>query len=278
MRFLTRLLQKIEHVNIVARQLAMDKFHGQRARRDGWGLLLRDQLGLKSYDISLFLSKFNKNFTIFGNNVSDFSLLYDLLIKEEYQQVKSLPVPVTILDLGSNIGVSLIYFRLLFPEAKIYGYEPSLSTFAYLQRNVQQFNGIEVFNQAVADKDGEATFYEFPHRSVSSSLFPRSRSARPVTVSQSSFDSIIKGLNLQDIDLVKFDVEGAEYRIFKNARHKNRVRHYIGELHPDLMGCDVETFCQLFTDYSIQLKTFSPTRFGFFASRHERDASPARVS
>ena len=47
-------------------------------------------------------------------------MIYDTLIKSEYYLPASLQ-PNVIVDVGSNIGGSIIHFHRLFPSARIYG-------------------------------------------------------------------------------------------------------------------------------------------------------------
>ena len=44
-----------------------------------------------------------------------------------------------ILDCGANIGLSVIYFKKLFPNAKIVAFEPDKKIFDYLKFNINSF-------------------------------------------------------------------------------------------------------------------------------------------
>src|SRR4029077_5376180 len=54
--------------------------------------------------------------------------------------------PEVILDIGSNIGASILYFRNRFPNASILGFEPHPDTFAVLKQNVSDLPQVSVFN------------------------------------------------------------------------------------------------------------------------------------
>src|SRR5215208_1607954 len=41
-----------------------------------------------------------------------------------------------ILDCGSNIGMSILFFKALYPKARIVGFEPEEHTYTFLQRNI----------------------------------------------------------------------------------------------------------------------------------------------
>ena len=75
--------------------------------------------------------------------------IYQVLLrpgpKAEYYVPPTLK-PKMIVDIGSNIGSSIIYFHQQFPDAKILGFEPHPDTFRVLEKNVADLNGVKVFN------------------------------------------------------------------------------------------------------------------------------------
>src|SRR5205085_6344363 len=87
---------------------------------------------------------------------SDPLAIYQVLLrrggKAEYYLPPALQ-PEVILDIGSNIGSSILFFRDQFPAATIYGFEPHPETFQVLQRNVGALPGVEVFNYGVGAAD-----------------------------------------------------------------------------------------------------------------------------
>jgi predicted O-methyltransferase YrrM len=70
---------------------------------------------------------------------SDPLAIYQVLLRRGGKAEYYLPValePKAILDIGSNIGTSILFFHEQFPSAKIYGFEPHPETFRILQTNV----------------------------------------------------------------------------------------------------------------------------------------------
>src|SRR6184192_2229413 len=76
-------------------------------------------------------------------------VLYQVLLrggqKAEYYVPPALR-PKIILDIGSNIGASILYFHEKFPDAKIFGFEPHPDTFRVLEKNVAHLPGVRIFN------------------------------------------------------------------------------------------------------------------------------------
>ena len=65
-----------------------------------------------------------------------------------------------ILDIGSNIGMSMIYFKYLFEGARIIGFEPDPKIFDILVKNLRSFDitDSEIHNFACSDKEGNLSF------------------------------------------------------------------------------------------------------------------------
>src|SRR5262245_29004385 len=66
-----------------------------------------------------------------------------------------------ILDCGAHIGLSVLYFKRRFPDARITAFEPSPDTFELLTSNVRGngFSDVELVNSAVSDRSGTLDFY-----------------------------------------------------------------------------------------------------------------------
>ena len=70
-----------------------------------------------------------------------------------------------ILDCGSNIGLSILFFKMLYPEARVVAFEPEPKTFARLQENVSK-NGlrdITLHAVAVGREKGTVEFFRDPN-------------------------------------------------------------------------------------------------------------------
>lgn len=165
---------------------------------------------------------------------------------------------MTILDVGANIGVTVQHFQ---PHAKrLLAIEPSPEHFAALKKN-KEFNGwdnVELFNAAIADKDGEMKL----------SFNPTNRTCNSITldygqggtmVKTVAFDTFLNENKVDVVDFCKFDVEGAEDLILRSEGFKKiaeRIRAIEIEFH-------FQTWPQL-ADYLISL--------GFKARRYQSSA------
>lgn len=200
----------------------------------------------------------NRKFNFYITDRSDLSIIEEMFVMKEYE-IEDIN-PSIIFDIGSNVGLSAIYFSLKYSDSKIYAFEPNKKTFLKMKRNVSSFDNIKIFNWAVADHDGQVEFFE-NERSMSSSIIKRSEKQEAVLVDCYKLDSILEKLNMEKIDLLKFDVEGFEYNVFSTFTKWNKVNYFIGEVHLDLMKESLNQFTDLFINYKIDLHKNSEKRF-----------------
>jgi len=140
-----------------------------------------------------------------------------------------------IIDAGANIGLSVLFFKSRYPDARILAIEPEPGTFAHLQR-VLATNGlgdVALVNVAVGDPPGVAVFYSDPDTggSISASLVPALGGAQRQEVPVVRLSTLIDG----PVDFLKLDVEGAEYAVVRDLIATGQialVREAVIEYHP----------------------------------------------
>lgn len=194
--------------------------------------------------------KFGKTFSLHLDGThATYLTVYEILCLEEY--AVAVDDPKFIFDIGANIGLVSVYYALRFPGVQIYSFEPSSNAFKYLQKNTVQFHNIHIYNVALSDIDGEVSFYENTEKLIASSLQARAGARSEQKVTSWTLDSAITQTRVSHIDLVKFDIEGAEYAVFSTSKKLHLIKHVVGELHEDLMQATKDDFIRLFTHITI---------------------------
>lgn len=147
---------------------------------------------------------------------TDLSVAYEVFVQQIYRPrlAKSRDEVRLVVDVGANVGYSVIYFARMFPKAKIIAIEPSLTNVKALTRNVE-LNGLQdrVSIQNVAAGTSDGTIYLVDRGAVS--FTTADADARGVKVSVAD---ILKQLAGERIDVLKIDCEGAEYPIIMDDR------------------------------------------------------------
>ncbi len=267
MSTVTRLIRRLALIKDISLHLGVDAASKRRLLLGGLRLFLNDARKSNS-GFTATLVKAGKQFSFTFEDFADYFTLSEVFLNDEYEA----PVgdPEVILDLGSNVGFSLMYFRIRYPEARLYGFEPDPNTFRRLRDGVGQLPGVHVYPYAIASFDGEIPFHTDPHRNQSSSLERRSDRQQRVLVQARKLDTLLSELGLQRVDLLKFDIEGAEMDVFSHFERRNVVQTYIGEVHEDGADWTRADFMALFADaYHIEAKALGQRREQIIARRKE---------
>jgi FkbM family methyltransferase len=142
-----------------------------------------------------------------------FGFLYSLaeiFVDEPYRFLASNVSPL-IIDVGSNIGLSIIYFKRLYPISKIIAFEPDPALFELLERNITTmgYQDVELRNSAAWIEDTTLPF--FSEGSLGgSSIVNHLRKANPLTVKAERLRSLLAD---KHVDFLKLDIEGAENEV-----------------------------------------------------------------
>jgi FkbM family methyltransferase len=137
--------------------------------------------------------------------------------------------PRRVLDLGSNVGASILYFALRYPEARIVGVEASPRLFRLLERNVGDLPNVTLHNAAVSASSAPVTFFEGVSSWSGSTLAGDwVQGDRCTVVDGIPLDALLAS---EDVDLVKIDIEGAEFEALPASRRLAAVPAVLGEIH-----------------------------------------------
>lgn len=197
------------------------------------GFLIAVQVGYH-YIICRFFSNFisSKTYRFFNfhiyflDNNSIAHMLLELFGLNLYYFKSETDSPV-IIDVGANIGDSIIYFKWLYPNAKIYAFEPLAVAYNMLEKNVKINNFKNVFAYNVALGNTEKTIQLFSDTKGTSRLSTINKSASKQNLKKDAkFQQIIikklsgykKIMALKKVDLLKIDIEGAEGAVFDDLQ------------------------------------------------------------
>ena len=84
-------------------------------------------------------------------NYTDKEVVYYVLQDQFHLPPKLSKVPINpiILDLGSNIGLTIAHMKLVYPNAKIIGYEMNKENYVLALKNTKFYKDVIVFNKAI---------------------------------------------------------------------------------------------------------------------------------
>lgn len=160
----------------------------------------------------------------FSDLHSTVKLIESIFIDLEYY-FDSKKVKPKIVDLGSNVGISVIYFKYAYPNCQIMAFEPDPETAMILSKNVKSYclSNTTIYNEAVSDSTGFTNFY-INRQSVGSPLMSTSplriEDSRKIKVPSVKLSSHINS----SIDLLKMDIEGSERKVLSDLTKTKKIK------------------------------------------------------
>jgi FkbM family methyltransferase len=193
----------------------------------------------KNHSISSII--WNNQKVFYRASTSDMILIYEILLQSKYKSEYFFPDklnPKIIFDIGGNIGITAVYLASIFPDSKIYSFEPLPDNYEILKKNIQQYHNIKAFNIGLGSKNGNFEVYlsDDIENFGGVSFYPDpigNKSDSHILCEVKNINEVIEKLNIKSIDLIKIDTEGAEYDIL-TALQKRILRNtswITGELH-----------------------------------------------
>lgn len=163
-----------------------------------------------------------KNFTVFYHNSEEYHhLKREVFSHNEYYFETDNPAPV-IIDAGAHIGLSTLYFKSLYPSAKIIAIEPNPTLFKILEKNVweNQLSDVTLIEGALASEQGTAELFVDSTKnewwstgSFTKGAWTKQQESEALTVPTWTLSEFVT----QHIDLLKLDIEGAEQAVLESS-------------------------------------------------------------
>jgi FkbM family methyltransferase len=135
-----------------------------------------------------------------------------------------------VIDGGANIGKYSLLTNKYNPDARIYSFEPVENTYKKLQENVDRYKNIFPIKKGLYSENGTKEINIFPsdtHSSLYRIKGPSYESREKKEVELVRGDDFMKDYKINEIDLLKIDLEGAEYEAilgFEEHINKGKIK------------------------------------------------------
>lgn len=148
--------------------------------------------------------------------------------------------PQTIaIDVGAHIGTFSLFIAIHALKGNVYAFEPSHESYKILEENIKDNNlqkRVIAYEAALFDTDLHTRLYHdtasgnWGH-SIVSQLSSSFEDVQTITI-----DTFFRNQKLKSCDLIKFNCEGAEFRIISNMTDENinKIKNWIILYHKDL--------------------------------------------
>lgn len=154
-------------------------------------------------EITLKFTGSKKKFLV--PDIASFLSTYEELFVNKIYKFNTEEKEPIIIDIGSNTGLSILYFKNLYPNAKIVAYEADNRIFTYLKKNVGELDNVELINMAVWDKN---TILQFDSEGADGGRITDEGTHKKIEVVAVDAKTILD--KYDRIDFLKIDIEGAE--------------------------------------------------------------------
>jgi FkbM family methyltransferase len=169
---------------------------------------------------------------------------YDYILGE-YEDPKTLELFLSWLkpgsvfyDIGSNIGYHALTANCIINTGKIYAFEPMPAVREIFEKHISLnkkliiSNSISLLSMAISNKAGQVEFSnDIKHRDGNTYIkdsYVYAGAKNKITVACQSIDGLV-AQGYQKPDIIKIDVEGAEYDVLQGAA--DTIRNY----HPNIL-------------------------------------------
>lgn len=171
----------------------------------------------ENFPYSEGVANFFGNSFYFSSGVS-FLHSVDEIFRDQIYLFKTTNNQPYIIDCGSNIGLSLYYFKQIYPNSEVVCFEPDREIFKILKKNAALLpnqESIHLHNKAVWTEDTTLEFFVEGGLAGSCSVDFSGRN----NIEKIPATDLKKFMN-KKVDFLKIDIEGAENKVIFDIRNK----------------------------------------------------------
>lgn len=136
-----------------------------------------------------------------------------------------------IIDCGSNIGLSILYFKMKYPNSRIKAFEADPDICELSKKNLAAFsntNDVNIINKAVWTNDGFIEFLAEGTLGGSIELAGENKGEKVIKIPCEDLNNHLD----EHVDFLKLDIEGSELSVLKNCASKlHHVDYLFVEFH-----------------------------------------------
>lgn len=185
---------------------------------------------------------------VLREGTSDTAVLSDTFVQPYHLPPDEITDPRVIVDLGSNIGLTIAHYAYLYPKATIVGLELDADTAAVARRNIAPWDDrCTIRNAAAWTEDGRVRFSHVLGEEWGSHVTGAADDGEETgevdgdadTVEAVSLATLLAPFDT--VDFLKVDIEGGEREVLKvNGGWADRVRAIHVEIHPPYSVAECE--------------------------------------
>jgi FkbM family methyltransferase len=142
-----------------------------------------------------------------------------------------------VIDVGAYCGLSALTFsRAVGPRGRVVAVEPDPRNMEALRLNLQNVENVQIINKAIAGERGEVLFLSEGNMGAAIVAGATGRN-KTIAIEAVTLGDIVEDAKLLKVDIVKIDIEGAEYGVIESSEDliSSLGARWSVELHMDLV-------------------------------------------
>lgn len=150
---------------------------------------------------------------------SDVPLFREILVNTSEYECELSKSPRVIVDAGANVGFASVFYANKYPEARIIAIEPDASNYEMLRKNTACYSNIVPVHAALWKDNSELVLEDPGTGSWGFQTRDKQESdaaKKKVLVPGITIDMLMARYQIDYIDMLKVDIEGAEKEVFEN--------------------------------------------------------------
>ncbi len=120
---------------------------------------------------------------------------------------------MTVVDIGANVGYYTVFAAAIVgPTGKVIACEPDTENIEVLTQNIScnNFSNTLICKQALSDRPGTVPLYISQNNKGDHRIYKSQDAREVVTVPVTDLDSYLASQNIEYVDVIKMDIQGAE--------------------------------------------------------------------
>lgn len=209
------------------------------------------------------------------------NFIKNLWYLNSFQIVKNLTTkqnPI-IFDIGACDGSSIFQFKKLFPESIIYSFEPYPDTYGHLAKFSEKYSDVYHYNFALSNNNGIMNFFVNKSKATNSLLKPIITNSfvdehtvpeENIKVVTKTLDTFLAENKINEIDILKIDVQGGELLVFEGAKETLKNKK-VKIIYAEIWFIEGYKGQPLYHDIASYLATFGYFPFGIYNMHYRKD-------
>jgi FkbM family methyltransferase len=155
---------------------------------------------------------------LYVHDIASYHLGLNEVFQDEIYKFTTSNKEPLIIDCGANLGMSIIYFKKLYPDAKIIAFEADKNIFNFLEKNVRSFGlkNVELINKAVWNANEDLIFMEEGGAGGRIENGNNNSDLKMTRVQGIKLNQFLR----EKVDFLKIDIEGAEFEVLEDCKEE----------------------------------------------------------